>query len=98
MKAGHASADYDFCATTLVKKEVAKNKPVKAANAEELSGLRNSCRRLAAYGKALAAADKALNKPKKKAKKRNLDAKSGTPVSANQQAASKQLPPSDCLG
>ncbi len=53
-----------------VRKAVAKNKPVKAANFGELSGLRISCRRLAAYGKALAAADKALNKPKKKARKR----------------------------
>ncbi len=53
-----------------VKKGIAKIKPVKAANSAELSGLRNSCRRLAAYGKALVAADIALNKPKKKAKKR----------------------------
>ena len=53
-----------------VRKAVAKNKPVKAANFGELSGLRISCRRLAAYGRALAAADKALNKPKKKSRKR----------------------------
>jgi len=53
-----------------IRKEVAKNKIVKAANFEELSGLRVSCRRLAAYMKTLAAADRALNKPKKKTKKR----------------------------
>lgn len=53
-----------------IRKEVAKNKIVKAANFEELSGLRVSCRRLEAYMKTLAAADRALNKPKKKTKKR----------------------------
>jgi hypothetical protein len=53
-----------------IRKEVAKNRAAKAANFEELSGLRTSCRRLTAYTKAIAAADKVLNKPKKKTKKR----------------------------
>ncbi len=53
-----------------IRKAVAKNKIVKAANFEELSGLRVSCRRLAAYMKTLAAADRVLNKPKKKTRKR----------------------------
>lgn len=55
-----------------IRKSVAKNKVVKAANFEELSGLRVSCRRLVAYSKALVASDKALNKPKKKTKKRKV--------------------------
>jgi len=53
-----------------IRKAAAKNKIVKAANFEELSGLRVSCRRLAAYMKTLTAADRALNKPKKKTRKR----------------------------
>jgi len=53
-----------------IRKAVAKNKIVKAANFEELSGLRVSCRRLAAYMKTLAATDRILNKPKKKTRKR----------------------------
>jgi hypothetical protein len=55
-----------------IRKEVAKNKIVKAANFEELSGLRVSSRRLAAYSKALSAADRVLNKPKKKTRKRKI--------------------------
>ncbi len=53
-----------------IRKAAAKNKAIKAANFDELSGLRVSCRRLNAYTKAIAAADRALNKPKKKTKKR----------------------------
>ena len=53
-----------------IRKAVAKNKVVNSANFAELSGLRVSCRRLTAYGKALAAADRVLNKPKKKARRR----------------------------
>ena len=53
-----------------VKNAAAKAKTVKAGHSEELSGLRVSCRRLAAYSNALAAADKVLNKPKKKARRK----------------------------
>jgi len=53
-----------------IRKAAAKNKLVRVANFEELSGLRVSCRRLSAYSKAIAAADKALNKPKKKTRRR----------------------------
>jgi hypothetical protein len=53
-----------------VRKEAAKNKIVRAADFAELSGLRVSCRRLTAYSKAIAAADKVLNKPKKKVRRR----------------------------
>ena len=53
-----------------IRKELATNKMVKTANLEELSSLRVSSRQLAAYIKALAAADRVLNKPKKKTKKR----------------------------
>ena len=56
----------------VIRNEVAKNKIVKAANFEELSGLRVSSRRLAAYSKALSAADRVLNKPKKKTRKRKI--------------------------
>jgi hypothetical protein len=57
-----------------IRKEAAKNKIVKVANFEELSGLRVSCRRLAAYGKALTASDRVLNKPKKKNRRRKAKA------------------------
>jgi len=53
-----------------IRKAAAKNKTVRVANFEELSGLRISCRRLAAYTRVLAAADKVLNKPKKKTRRR----------------------------
>jgi len=53
-----------------IRKAVAKNKAVNSANFAELSGLRGSCRRLTAYGRALAAADRVLNKPKKKTRRR----------------------------
>ncbi|GJM05782.1 MAG: hypothetical protein DHS20C09_17780 [marine bacterium B5-7] len=53
-----------------IRKAAAKNKVVRAANFEELSGLRVSCRRLSAYSKAITAADKVLNKPKKKTRRR----------------------------
>lgn len=49
-----------------IRKAAAKNRTIKAANFDELSGLRTSCKRLNAYSKAIAAADKVLNKPKKK--------------------------------
>ncbi|NOG61362.1 MAG: hypothetical protein HND53_12735 [Proteobacteria bacterium] len=55
---------------TAVRKEAAKNKIVRAADYAELSGLRMTNRRLAAYGKVLATADKVLNKPKKKVRRR----------------------------
>lgn len=54
----------------MIRKAVAKSNQVKSAQYEELSGLRISCRRLAAYSKALAAADRVLNKPKKKTRRR----------------------------
>ena len=53
-----------------IRKHAAKNKIVKAAGLEELSGLRVSCRQLVAYSKALTTADKVLNKPKKKVRRR----------------------------
>ncbi len=53
-----------------VRKDAAKNKTVRAADFAELSGLRATCRRLAAYTKAIAAADRVLNKPKKKVRRR----------------------------
>ncbi len=53
-----------------VRKDAAKNKIVRAADYAELSDLRISCRRLAAYTKAITAADKVLNKPKKKVRRR----------------------------
>lgn len=53
-----------------VRKDAAKNKVVKTNNFEELSGLRVSCRRLTAYNKAIAAADRVLNKPKKKTRRK----------------------------
>ena len=53
-----------------IRKAAAKNKVVKAAIFEELSGLRVSCRRLSAYNKAISAADRVLNKPKKKTRRR----------------------------
>lgn len=58
-----------------VRKEAAKNKTVRVANFTELSGLRISCQRLSAYGNALAAADRVLNKPKKKTRKKRKAAK-----------------------
>ena len=53
-----------------IRKAVTKNNMIKAARFEELSGLRVNCRRLTAYSKALAAADRVLNKPKKKVRRR----------------------------
>jgi hypothetical protein len=53
-----------------IRKDAAKNKTVRVANFEELSGLRANCKRLNAYSKAIAAADRVLNKPKKKARRR----------------------------
>lgn len=53
-----------------IRKAASKNKVVKAANFDELSGLRVSCRRLSAYSKAISAADRVLNKPKKKTRRR----------------------------
>lgn len=51
-----------------VAKDLTKAQAVKKANATELSGLKATQKRLTAYTKAIAQADKALNKPKKKAK------------------------------
>jgi hypothetical protein len=66
-KAALKAVDKELAA---IRKAAAKNRTVKAANFDELSGLRTSCKRLNAYTKAIAAADKALNKPKKKVRRR----------------------------
>ncbi len=68
-KAALKAVDKELAA---IRKAAAKNRTVKAANFDELSGLRTSCKRLNAYTKAIAAADKALNKPKKKVRRRKV--------------------------
>jgi hypothetical protein len=53
-----------------VKKELGKAKTTKDANNAELSDLRASLKRATAYRKGIAAADKVLNKPKKKSRRK----------------------------
>ena len=53
-----------------VRKALAKNKAAKAVNTPELAALKAAQRQATAYGKAIAQADKVLNKPKKKRRKR----------------------------
>ena len=53
-----------------IKKEIAKHKSVKSAVAEELATLKSASKRAVAYAKVVAGADKALNKPKKKTRKK----------------------------
>lgn len=60
-----------------IKKLVQKNKVEKVTLAEELATLKLSHKRASAYAKALATADKQLNKPVKKKKRRKV-AKSKT--------------------
>jgi len=53
-----------------VKKAIAKLTPVKSAHAIELSSLKASLKRITAYTGVLGKADKLLNKPKKKKRKK----------------------------
>jgi len=53
-----------------VGREIASCKKSRDANNLELSGLRDSVKRASAYAKGVAAADKKLNKPKKKRRAR----------------------------
>ena len=53
-----------------IKKEVAKHKSVKTVVSEELAALKLASKRAAAYAKAVTGADKVLNKPKKKKRKK----------------------------
>jgi len=53
-----------------VKKLAAKSSAAKSANAEELRGLKAQAKRSKAYMTVLAKADKVLNKPKKKRRKK----------------------------
>ena len=53
-----------------IKKELDKAKIAKDANNAELSELRTSLKRATVYRKGVAAADKVLNKPKKKARRK----------------------------
>jgi len=55
-----------------VAKEAASVKKAKDANNAELSGLRASVKCANAYAKGIAAADKVLNKPKKKRRKKKV--------------------------
>ena len=52
------------------RKALAKTRAAKAVNTPELAALKVAQRQANAYGKAIAQADKVLNKPKKKRKKR----------------------------
>ncbi len=55
---------------TAVSKQAPKARAVKAAAAAELAGLKSASKRVTAYVKSLEKADKLLNKPAKKRKKR----------------------------
>ena len=57
----------DLAATN---RDLGKARKVKAANTAELSPLKAANRRLTAYTKGIAAADKVINKPKKKTRKK----------------------------
>jgi len=52
------------------RKALAKTRAAKAINSPELAALKAAQRQANAYSKAIAQADKALNKPKKKRRKR----------------------------
>jgi hypothetical protein len=52
------------------RKALAQTRAAKAVNSPELAGLKVAQRQANAYGKAIVLADKVLNKPKKKRKKR----------------------------
>ena len=53
-----------------IKKELAKHKSVKTVVSEELATLKSASKRAVAYAKVVAGADKVLNKPKKKKRKK----------------------------
>ena len=53
-----------------VKKEIDKLTPVKSANSEELAALKVTKKRVATYAAVIEKADKVLNKPKKKKRKK----------------------------
>jgi hypothetical protein len=55
---------------TRVKKLSVTNRAAKSANSEELRELKSQMKRTRAYNKALAAADKALNKPRRKKRRK----------------------------
>ncbi len=55
---------------TAIAKEIAKVKPIKESNAIELKVLKEWMKRASAYTKGIENADKVLNKPKKKARKK----------------------------
>jgi hypothetical protein len=59
----------ELAATT---KELTKARALKQANAAELSGLKASLKRVNTYAKVLDKADKELNKPKKKRRKKRV--------------------------
>lgn len=54
----------------MVTRELAKVKKVKDANNAELSGLRTSLKRATAYMKGVTSADRVLNKPKRKVRRK----------------------------
>jgi len=53
-----------------IKKEIARHNSVKSAVAQELATLKSASKRAVAYAKAVTGADKVLNKPKKKKRKK----------------------------
>ena len=53
-----------------IKKEIARHNLKKSAVAEELATLKSASKRAVAYAKAVTGADKVLNKPKKKKRKK----------------------------
>lgn len=53
-----------------IKKELAKYNLVKSAISEELAALKSASKRAVAYAKGIVGADKVLNKPKKKKRKK----------------------------
>lgn len=57
---------------TIIAKSIAKIKPQRDSNAEELAALRASLKRATAYVKGIQQADRVLNKPKKKIRRRTV--------------------------
>ena len=55
---------------TAISKDIAKVKPIKESNAVELKALREWLKRASAYTRGIESADKVLNKPKKKARRK----------------------------
>ena len=53
-----------------IKKEIDKHQSMKSAVSEELATLKSASKRAVAYAKAVTGADKVLNKPKKKKRKK----------------------------